>query len=87
MVETPENARYLASPQKMEWLMRDRRFRQIGEERRERLLRAVARLPGARELVGQEVFEQALDEAVAMEGQAPLSEEERGLICDYLRVR
>ncbi|TXD34909.1 hypothetical protein FRC98_17455 [Lujinxingia vulgaris] len=79
--------RYLASPQKMELLMRDRSFRQIEEERRERLLRAIARLPGARELVGDDAFNAALDEAVTNEALSPLSDDERALICGYLKVR
>ncbi|TXD38749.1 hypothetical protein FRC96_07360 [Lujinxingia vulgaris] len=82
-----ENTRYLASPQKMELLMRDRRFRQIEAERRERLLRAIARLPGARELEGDDVFDAALDEAVANEALSPLADEERSLIRGYLTVR
>jgi len=85
-MSSSDEARYLASPQKMEGLMRDRRFRQIEEERRERLLRAIARLPGARELVGDAVFQAALDEAVAKEAQPPLSDDERALICGYLKV-
>ncbi|RVU46787.1 hypothetical protein EA187_06535 [Lujinxingia sediminis] len=82
-----QNKRYLASPQKMELLMRDRSFRQIEAERRERLLRAIARLPGARELEGEAVFDAALDEAVAHEALSPLSDEERTLIRGYLTVR
>ena len=85
-MSSSDEARYLASPQKMEGLMRDRRFRQIEEERRERLLRAIARLPGARELVGDAVFQAALDEAVAKEAQPRLSDDERELICGYLKV-